>query len=132
MLLAHTVPEREFDLSSIRAAVSAGEALPPTLFERFRNRFGIEILDGIGSTEILHIFISNQPGRVRPGSSGVVVPGYEARLVDEHGQPCRPASWATSSCGGDSTCAFYWNRHEQTKDTISGHWIRTGDKVQPG
>ena len=71
MLLAHTAPEREFDLSSIRAAVSAGEALPPPLFERFRNRFGIEILDGIGSTEVLHIFISNQPGRVRPGSSGV-------------------------------------------------------------
>ena len=63
-----------------------------------RNRFGIEILDGIGSTEVLHIFISNQPGRVRPGSSGVLVPGYEARVVDEVGQSCRPASWAISSC----------------------------------
>ena len=70
MLLAHTAPEREFNLSSIRAAVSAGEALPPTLFERFRNRFGIEILDGIGSTEILHIFISNQPGRVAQAPAG--------------------------------------------------------------
>jgi benzoate-CoA ligase family protein len=82
MLLAHTAPDREFDLSSVRCAVSAGEALPPALFHRFRERFGVEILDGIGSTEVLHIFISNQPGRARPGSSGVPVPGYEARLVD--------------------------------------------------
>ena len=63
------------------------------LFERFRNRFGIEILDGIGSTEVLHIFISNRPGRVRPGSSGVLVPGYEARLVDEHGQAVPPGEF---------------------------------------
>ena len=132
MLLAHTVPEREFNLSSIRTAVSAGEALPPTLFERFHNRFGIEILDGIGSTEILHIFISNRPGRVRPGSSGVLVPGYEARVVDEHGQSVPTGGLGDLVVRGDSTCAFYWNRHEQTKDTITGHWIRTGDKYQPG
>ena len=130
MLLAHTVPEREFDLSSIRAAVSAGEALPAAVFERFRKRFGIDILDGIGSTEVLHIFISNQPGRVRPGSSGVVVPGYEARLVDELGQPVPAGELGNLVVRGDSTCAFYWNRHEQTKDTISGHWIRTGDKYR--
>ena len=130
MLLAHKVPEREFDLSSIRAAVSAGEALPPALFERFRERFGVEILDGIGSTEVLHIFISNQPGRVRPGSSGVLVPGYEARLVDERGQPVPTGELGDLVVRGDSTCAFYWNRHEQTKDTISGHWIRTGDKYR--
>ena len=132
MLLAHTAPEREFNLSSIRAAVSAGEALPSPLFQRFRNRFGIEILDGIGSTEVLHIFISNQPGRVRPGSSGVLVPGYEARVVDELGQSVPTGELGDLIVRGDSTCAFYWNRHEQTKDTISGHWIRTGDKVQPG
>ena len=130
MLLAHTVPDREFDLSSLRAAVSAGEALPAALFERFRHRFGVEILDGIGSTEILHIFISNRPGRVRPGSSGVLVPGYEARLVDEHGQSVPTGELGDLVVRGDSTCAFYWNRHEQTKDTISGHWIRTGDKYR--
>jgi acyl-coenzyme A synthetase/AMP-(fatty) acid ligase len=130
MLLAHTRPQREFDLSSIRAAVSAGEALPPVLFERFRKRFDIEILDGIGSTEILHIFISNQPGRVRPGSSGVVVPGYEARLVDEQGHPVPSGELGDLLVRGDSTCAFYWNRHERTKDTIVGHWIRTGDKYR--
>jgi benzoate-CoA ligase family protein len=127
MLLAHTVPGREFDLSSLRAAVSAGEALPAALFERFRNRFGIEILDGIGSTEVLHIFISNQPGRVRPGSSGVLVPGYDARLVDEHGLSVPTGELGDLVVRGDSTCAFYWNRHEQTKETISGDWIRTGD-----
>ena len=101
----------------------------PALFDRFRNRFGIEILDGIGSTEVLHIFISNQPGRVRPGSSGVVVPGYEARLVDEHGQSVPTGELGDLVVRGDSTCASYWNRHEQTKDTISGHWIRTGEST---
>jgi benzoate-CoA ligase family protein len=130
MMLSHAAPDREFDLSSIRHAVSAGEALPPALFHRFRDRFGVEILDGIGSTEVLHIFISNQPGRIRPGSSGVVVPGYEARLVDDHGQQVPQGELGDLIVRGDSTCAFYWNRHEQTKDTIAGHWIRTGDTYQ--
>ena len=130
MLLSHTAAEREFDLSSVRCAVSAGEALPPALFHRFRERFGVEILDGIGSTEVLHIFISNQPGRARPGSSGLLVPGYEARLVDDNGQTVPQGELGDLIVRGDSTCAFYWNRHEQTKDTIAGHWIRTGDKYQ--
>ena len=130
MLLAHFAPGREFDLSSIRRAVSAGESLPPALFHRFRERFGVEILDGIGSTEVLHIFISNQPGRVRPGSSGLPVPGYEARLVDEHGRDVPQGELGDLIVRGDSTCAFYWNQHEQTKNTIAGHWIRTGDKYQ--
>jgi benzoate-CoA ligase family protein len=130
MLLSHTAAEREFDLSSVRCAVSAGEALPPALFHRFRERFGVEILDGIGSTEVLHIFISNPPGRARPGSSGLLVPGYEARLVDENGQTVPQGELGDLIVRGDSTCAFYWNRHEQTKDTIAGHWIRTGDKYQ--
>jgi len=130
MMLAHTGGDREFDLSSIRHAVSAGEALPPTVFERFRSRFGVEILDGIGSTEVLHIFISNQPGRVRPGSSGVVVPGYQARLMGEDGQSVPRGGIGDLYVHGDSTCAMYWNRHELTKDTIQGHWIRTGDKYR--
>jgi benzoate-CoA ligase len=130
MLLAHAAPDREFDLSSIRQAVSAGEALPPAIYHRFRERFGVEILDGIGSTEVLHIFISNPPGRVRPGSSGVLVPGYDARLVDEHGHDVPRGQLGDLLIRGDSTCAFYWNQHEQTKNTIVGHWIRTGDKYQ--
>jgi benzoate-CoA ligase len=130
MMLAHPPAEREFDLSSIRHAVSAGEGLPPALFHRFRERFGVEILDGLGSTEILHIFISNRPGRVRPGSSGVVVSGYEARIVDENGRQVAQGELGDLIVKGDSTCAFYWNQHEKTKDTIAGHWIRTGDKYQ--
>jgi benzoate-CoA ligase len=121
---------RDFDVSSVRLAVSAGEALPPAIFERFKDRFGIEILDGIGSTEILHIFISNRPGRVRPGSSGLLVPGYEARLVDEEHRDVAPGEIGNLLVKGDSTCAFYWNKHDKTRETIAGHWIATGDKYR--
>ncbi|HKE83587.1 MAG TPA: benzoate-CoA ligase family protein [Vicinamibacterales bacterium] len=127
MLLAHRDDSREFDLSSIRCAVSAGESLPPAIFTRFAERFGVEILDGIGSTEVLHIFISNRRGEARPGSSGVPVPGYEAKLVDEIGTAVAVGEIGSLLVKGDSTCAYYWNRHEQTKATIEGHWIRTGD-----
>jgi benzoate-CoA ligase family protein len=132
MLLAHNRPggphDADFDLSSIRLAVSAGEALPPALYERFKKRFGIDILDGIGSTETLHMFISNRPGAIRPGSSGELVGGYAARLVDDSGHPVEPGEIGHLLINGDSVCAGYWHRHEKTKDTIEGHWIRTGDK----
>ena len=128
MLLAHRDEGREFNLSSVRHAVSAGEALPPPLFERFKQRFDIEILDGIGSTEVLHIFISNRPGAIRPGSSGELVEGYEARLVDEEQRPVVRGETGNLLIKGDSTCAYYWNKHQKTKDTIEGAWIRTGDK----
>jgi benzoate-CoA ligase family protein len=120
--------DTECDFSSVRWGVSAGEALPPALFERFRSRFGVTILDGIGSTEILHIFISNQPHAIRPGSSGVPVAGYETRIVDDDGRPVPAGEVGNLLVKGDSTCAYYWNKHEKTKDTIEGHWIRTGDK----
>jgi benzoate-CoA ligase family protein len=128
MLLAHESPAREFDLSSIRYAVSAGEALPESLFRRFKHRFGVEILDAIGSTECLHMFIANRPGQVRPGSSGQVVPGYEARIVDDDDRPVPIGEIGNLLIKGDSTCAYYWNQHEKTKQTIQGEWIRTGDK----
>ena len=128
MLLAHQRNGADFDLSSIRYGVSAGEALPPALFERFKQRFGVEILDGIGSTEILHIFISNRPGAIRPGSSGQIVPGYEARILDEENRPVPPGDIGNLLIAGDSTCACYWNKHEKTRETIEGRWIRTGDK----
>jgi benzoate-CoA ligase len=118
---------REFDLSSIRCAISAGESLPPSVFARFRERFGLEILDGIGSTEVLHIFISNRRGSVRPGSTGTPVDGYEAKLLGEDRQPVPMGEIGTLWIKGDSTCAFYWNRHELTRQTIEGDWIRTGD-----
>jgi benzoate-CoA ligase family protein len=127
MLLAYHREAQDFDLSSIRCAVSAGESLPPAVLTRFGDRFGVEILDGIGSTEVLHIFISNRRGSVRPGSSGVPVPGYEARIVDENGAPVATGEIGSLLIKGDSTCAFYWNQHNLTKRTIEGQWIRTGD-----
>jgi benzoate-CoA ligase len=127
MMLAHRREGKDFDLSSVRCAVSAGESLPPAIFSRFRERFGVEILDGIGSTEVLHIFISNRRGNVRAGSSGVLVPGYDARIVDDEGAPVPAGQIGSLMVKGDSTCAFYWNRHDLTKRTIEGPWIRTGD-----
>ena len=127
-LLAHTAPVREFDLSSVRHAISAGEALPATVFHRFTERFGVEILDAIGSTEALHMMISNAPGALRPGSSGKVLPGFEARIVDDKDQPVAQGEIGNLLINADSTCASYWNEHEKTKATISGHWLRTGDK----
>ena len=128
MLLAHAPGPREFNLSSIRCAISAGEALPEPLFRRFKERFGVEILDGIGSTEVLHMFIANRPGAVRPGSSGQLVPGYDARIVDDEDRPLPAGELGNLLIRGDSTCAFYWNQHEKTRQTIQGAWIRTGDK----
>lgn len=125
MLLAH---QGTFDLSSLRLASSAGEALPPALYERFRQRFGVDILDGIGSTEALHTFISNRPGAIRPGSSGLLVEGYDAKLVDESEAPVPSGEIGNLWIAGDSVCAGYWNQPEKTKQTIDGPWLRTGDK----
>ena len=130
MLLAHKREGPDFDLASVRHAVSAGESLPKALFDRFKERFQVEILDGIGSTEILHIFISNRPGQIRPGSSGQLVPGYRARILDEEGEEVADGTIGNLVIRGDSTCAYYWNKHQRTKDTIEGHWIRTGDKYR--
>jgi len=127
-LLAHRRAGPDFDLSSIRNAVSAGESLPPAVFEQFKQRFGVEILDGLGSTEMLHIVISNRSGAVRPGSSGRVLAGYEAKILDENDRIVAPGENGILLVRCDSTCAYYWNCHDTTKDTIEGHWIRTGDK----
>ncbi len=120
--------ENEYNTSSLRAGVSAGEALPRPVWEKFKARFGVEILDGIGSTEVLHIFISNRSGRVKPGSTGEIVPGYEAKIVDDAGREVSPNEEGYLLVKGDSTCAYYWNKHDKTKETIIGEWIRTGDK----
>ena len=118
----------DFDLSSVRHGVSAGEALPAALFHRFQQRFGVEILDAIGSTEVLHMFIANRPGAARPGSSGQVIPGYDAKIVDENNGPAKVGDIGNLLVKSDSTCSHYWNQHEKSKSTIEGHWIRTGDK----
>ena len=129
-LLAYADAPPRAALASVRLCVSAGEALPPALYERWLERYGVEILDGIGSTEVLQMFISNRAGAVRPGSSGQVVPGYQARLVGEDGGEVEVGEVGDLWIRGDSTCAYYWNRHEQTKATICGEWIRTGDKYR--
>jgi benzoate-CoA ligase len=98
------------------------------LYERWHARTGIEILDGIGSTEVLHTFVANRAGRVRPGSSGVEVPGYEARIVDGEGRDVPGGEIGDLLIKGESTCAGYWNRQDQSRRTIVGEWIRTGDK----
>jgi benzoate-CoA ligase len=128
-LLGHTRQgDREFDLSSIRCAVSAGEALPAVIFQRFQERFGVQILDAIGSTEALHMVIANRPGNIRPGSSGQVIPGFEARIIDDNNRQLPAGEIGNLIVKADSVCAYYWNQHEKTKSTIEGHWIRTGDK----
>jgi benzoate-CoA ligase len=120
----------DFDLSSIRHAVSAGEALPAPLLERFRERFHIEILDALGSTESLHMVISNRPGEIKPGSSGKILPGFEAKITDEAGRPTPPNQIGDLWVKCDSLCAGYWNQPEKTKNTFVGHWFRTGDKYR--
>ena len=118
------------DLGRVRMCVSAGEPLPKPIFERWRDRFGVEILDGIGSTEILHIFISNRPGRAKPGSTGEIVPGYEARIIGDEGSEVPTGEVGTLLIKGDSIAAGYWNKHEQTKETFRGEWINTHDKFR--
>ena len=128
-LLAHSANEGHSpDFSSVRHAISAGECLPAAIFHRFKERFGVEILDAIGSTEALHMFIANRPGAVKPGSSGKIIPGFDARIVDENQQPVATGEMGDLIIKTDAACAFYWNQHEKTKDTISGHWMRTGDR----
>lgn len=117
------------DFSSVRLAVSAGEALPAAIFAKFRGRFGIEILDGIGSTEMLHMFLSSPPGKARPGSCGFPVPGYEAKIVDETAQEVSPGEIGNLWVKGESAFTGYWNKPELTERTRrEGNWIVTGDK----
>jgi benzoate-CoA ligase len=122
--------EKRYDLSSLRLAVSAGEALPAELYRRFLERFGVEILDGIGSTEMLHVFITNRAGEVRPGSIGRPVPGYRARIVDDQGMDLPRGEVGNLWISGPSAAAFYWRKVEQTRQTMRGEWLVTGDKYR--
>lgn len=115
------------DLKSIRRAISAGEALPAPVFERFKERFGIEILDGLGSTEALHIFVSNTPTDIKPGTSGKPVPGYEVKIVDDNGKQVAKREIGTLWVKGASTARCYWNSREKTTATMIGEWLNTGD-----
>jgi benzoate-CoA ligase family protein len=116
------------DMETLRLCISAGEALPAELFNRWKNLTDLEILDGIGSTEALHIFISNRQGEVKPGSSGKIVPGYEAKIVDENGIDVKTGEIGNLMIKGDSNAPYYWRKHDKTKKTMIGEWLHTGDK----
>jgi benzoate-CoA ligase family protein len=114
-------------MSGVRLAASAGEALPASLYDRWTSRFGVDILDGIGMTEMLHIFCSNRPGQVRAGTTGVAVPGYDLRLLDEAGHEVPEGSPGTLYVRGESTATGYWSRYAASRQVFQGEWLRTGD-----
>jgi benzoate-CoA ligase family protein len=129
-MLALPEVEKKYDLSSLRFCVSAGEALPASTFERWRDRFHLEIVDGIGSTEMLHIFISNRPGRCVAGSSGRVVPGYRAKIVDETGASLGSGEIGDLWVSGESSATGYWHDRARTQTAMQGEWVVTGDKYR--
>lgn len=118
------------DLSSVRCCASAAEPLAPETWRRWRERFGLTILDGIGSTEMLHIFCSNTAESHCPGSSGKPVPGYELRLLDEDGKPVNTGDTGHLHVKGASAAAFYWRNREKTRRTMQGEWMATGDRYR--
>ena len=115
------------DFSSVRGCVSAGEALPADILRRWQDKTGLTILDGIGSTEALHIFISNRADDYSPGSSGRLVPGYQAKIVDESGAPVGTGEIGQLMIKGGSMAAYYWNNPGKTAETMVGEWVNTGD-----
>ncbi len=127
LLLEHHLKGMELDCSSLRLCVSAGEALPAHLGEEWERTFGVQVLDGIGSTEMLHMFMSNHEDEVRYGSSGRLLEGYEARLLDEHGKAAPVGTEGNLWIKGDSAAIGYWERAETTAQTFVDGWVRTGD-----
>jgi benzoate-CoA ligase family protein len=116
------------DLGSLRLAVSAGEPLPAPLYRRWTEQTGVELLDGLGATEVGYIYISNRPGAVRPGASGRLLPGYRARILDADGGEVPAGTAGELWMTGESLAAGYWNKHERTKAAFVGEWYRTGDR----
>jgi len=113
---------------NLRRCTSAGEALPPDVGRRWRERTGVDILDGLGSTEMLHIFLSNRPGDVRYGTSGKPVPGYDVRLLGEDGKTVNRGEIGELQVRGPTSASYYWNNREKTHQTFLGAWTRSGDK----
>ena len=116
--------------TKLRRCISAGEALPAEVGKVWEKHTGCEILDGVGSTEMLHIFLSNRSGEVAYGTSGVAVPGYDLRLVDEHGDAVKPGEIGELLVNGNSSASDYWNQREKSRSTFEGAWTRTGDKYE--
>ncbi len=128
-LLASPAPPSPGQLN-LRCCVSAGEPLPEDIGRRWRQQFGLDILDGIGSTEMLHIFLSNRPGDVRLGTTGKAVPGYELRLLDDNGDEAQSGELGELLVKGPTAALMYWNRPAQTRATFRDGWTRTGDKYR--
>jgi benzoate-CoA ligase family protein len=114
-------------LPRVRLAASAGEVLPAELYQRWTSHFGVDIIDGIGMTEMLHIFLSNRPGQVRPGTTGVAVPGYDLRVLDDQGYEVQQGTPGTLFVRGESTATGYWARYAASRKVFQGEWLRTGD-----
>ena len=130
MLLADKLPEQ--NKHSIRLSVSAGEPLPADLLHRWKAKVGTEILDGIGTTEMLHIFVSNQINDIQPGTTGRAVPGYKVRLINEIGELCSTGEIGILEVSGPTSALMYWGQREKTKATFLGEWTRTGDNYTMG
>jgi benzoate-CoA ligase len=128
LLACEDLPNRE-ELS-LRLCTSAGEALPEGVGRSWTTRTGVEIVDGIGSTEMLHIFVSNRPGSCRYGTTGKAVPGYKVRLLDENGREVAPGEMGDLHVSGPSSAAHYWNKPEKTASTFLGEWVKTGDRFR--
>jgi benzoate-CoA ligase len=125
-MLCGALPAR--DEVRLRSCISAGEALPRNIGERWFRHFGVDILDGIGSTEMLHIFLSNRPGNVSYGTTGSAVPGYTLRLVDDDGRPVADGEIGELHIAGPTCALGYWNSREKTRQTFQGPWVRSGDQ----
>ncbi len=120
--------QSKYDLSSLRICVSAGESLPAPVWQAWKDKTGLDIIDGIGCTEVWHIFISNRPGDIRPGSSGKPVPGMDVKIVDESGNPVPPGEVGNLLVKSETTALFYLHQSEKSRRTFQGEWLVTGDK----
>jgi 4-hydroxybenzoate-CoA ligase len=127
-MLNHAAGTAEHSSPKLRQCISAGEALPAEVGKAWQHKFGVDILDGIGSTEMLHIFVSNRPGDVTYGTSGKPVPGYDVRLVDEKGAAVADGEVGELLVSGPSAADGYWNQRAKSRATFEGGWTRSGDK----
>lgn len=128
MMLSREDLTEKYDLSSLRICSSAGESLPAPIWEAWKDRTGVDIIDGIGSTEALHIYISNRPGDIRPGSSGKPVEGYEVKTVDEEGSPVPQGEIGNLLVKGETLAPFYLHQYARSRQIFLGEWTFTGDK----
>ena len=129
-LVAHLDAKEKLPELELRTCISAGEALPEMVGTRWKTMWGVDILDGVGSTEMLHIFLSNSPGEVVYGTSGTAVPGYDVRLVDEDNNDVEVGEIGELLVRGDSAADGYWNQRDKSRTTFEGEWTRTGDKYE--